>query len=315
MLHEILQDQVHGCHTVAKIVTGVVLPADDKSEYIEACKRVLSTMRVSSSLAYRKLLEVCGLPITSGPPGGGGNSRYQGPGANANGRSPNAPPRSGSAYPSGLGRGGYRSQHSSGPGSGPGPSHAHGYHPEPAYPSAQEMAMNSMMNSMQAFQLGQGMANQGGLSPIVIPGPGQGLGAGHGQGQSFGQMIQGHGGLSPAPMSPTPTLGSFATPHASMMSPNSDPFNPVSLGPVSMRLAQRRLTLSCRTLVCLALPAPAQQCDPLWQSGARRGAAVPAVAVVWWARDAAGRRAWQCAGILSVCGECRQAESRPSVSR
>lgn len=201
VLQEILQDQVHGCHTVAKIVTGGGLPPHDKAEYVEACKRVLSNMRVSSSFAYRKLLEECGLPVTSAPSGPSGNPRFQN-GRPANGGNPSS--RSGSAYPSGLGRGGYRQNN-----------HGNsGYRPEPNYPSAQEMAMNSMMNSMQAFQLGQGMANQGGLSPIVIPN------------QSFGQMLQG----SPAqpPMSPTPTLGSFATPHASMMSPNSDPFNPVS---------------------------------------------------------------------------------------
>jgi hypothetical protein len=166
-------------------------------------------MRVSSSFAYRKLLEECGLPVTSSAPQGGAG-RYP------NGRSP--PTNNGrpgyiggsSNYPAAMGRGGGPNAYlQNGPYLNQAP--ANNY---PVGPSAQELAMNSMMNSMQAFQLGQGMAQQGSLSPIVIPQ------------QSFSQVM--HASPQMPPMSPTPTIGSFATPHASMMSPNSDPFNPVS---------------------------------------------------------------------------------------
>ena len=70
--------------------------------------------------------------------------------------------------------------------------------------------INQMMSSMQAFQLGQGMT--GSLSPLLA------------NQHSFGQVMN----PTLPPLSPTPTLGSFATPHAQLMSPNSDPFNPVS---------------------------------------------------------------------------------------
>jgi hypothetical protein len=209
VLHEILQDQVHGCHTVVKIISGGVLASEKKPEIVAATKRVLMSMRVASSFAYRKLLEECGLPVSSAPSGPPSN-RYP------NGRSPNnqGPGQGGrggystssSSYPSSMGQGGqapYRGQQ-----------YSQGNSNYSVGPSAQELAMNSMMNSMQAFQLGQGMAQQGSLSPIVIPQ------------QSFSQVMH------PTPqipsMSPTPTMGSFSTPHASMMSPNSDPFNPVS---------------------------------------------------------------------------------------
>lgn len=83
--------------------------------------------------------------------------------------------------------------------------------------------VNSLINSIHAFQLGQGMANSAGLNPAMMA-PGH-MG---GMQPSFGQAY------SPNPaqnMSPTPTLGSFATPHASLMSPTSDPYNPFN--PVS----------------------------------------------------------------------------------
>jgi hypothetical protein len=189
VLREILQDQVHGAHAIAKIVTSdTIISAEDRPAVTAACKRVLETMRNVSGLTYKRLLEECGLPVPAHSANNARNlnRRDNGPRSRENSHNPQMYRNRGFA--------GENNQHMGNYGQ-------YGMVPD----------MNQMMSSMQAFQLGQGMT--GSLSPLMI------------NHNSFGQA------MSPGlpPMSPTPTLGSFATPHAQLMSPNSDPFNPVSL--------------------------------------------------------------------------------------
>lgn len=229
VLRDVLADQVHGVHTIQKIVCGGFVEPADRSMVLSATKRVLEGMRVTSAYAYKRLLEECGLPVPVGPPAGPAPSLHNnggvGGGMNNGGRSrPNVMRTSG----------GFSTNPSFGPGATYQPARhgmpAGGGYNMPPYNPQQLIGaggVDSLMSSMQAFQLGQGLAAasagaggaggmppHGGLSPLVVPGQG---------GAGFQPMSPGL-----PPMSPTPTIGSFATPHAQLMSPNSDPFNPVS---------------------------------------------------------------------------------------
>lgn len=254
VLHDILADQVHGVHTIQKIVCGGFVTDDEKPSVISATRRVLEAMKVNSAFAYKRLLEECGLPVLSGSTAGAGQ-RYV-PRNGTGNANPNANsnvqgsvqalgmPRTsgGGSYPMNPNQQGLpQQQHQYGHRAGAG---AGGFH-QPQQPyytmtgAAQDMGMAQMMSSMQAFQLGQGLANQGGLQPLMIPG---------GQHQHPGAYQP----LSPGlPMTPTPTIGSFATPHAQLMSPNSDPFNPVSIS--SSLLSQLPPLLSVFQAVIRAL--------------------------------------------------------------
>lgn len=221
VLHEILQDQVHGSHTISKIVCGDVVGPEQKEELIQICRRVLESMKNTNGYAYRKLLEVCGLPIptSAAPPlQGNPNARFGGrnsPGGGRGGHGGINRFNNGPGYSMPSGNAMYNN-----PGMMPpspmmsGPPHMNG---APGNPND----VNSLINSIQAFQLGQGMVNSGGLNPALM------MPSGHmgGMQGSFGQALSPN---VPQGMSPTPTIGSFATPHASLMSPNSDPFNPFS---------------------------------------------------------------------------------------
>lgn len=216
VLYEILQDQVHGTHTLSKILCGQgMIDETRKPVLLEATKRVLTNMKMTSAFSYRRLLEECGMP-TPAP--------LHTPGRFNNGsRSPNASAQ-GSPYRSGTPNSStspYAQQNYRFQGQPPAflqqpaqplqnPYASGGFQPSNIH-SVQDLAMNQMVSSMQAFQLGQGMAANGGLSPLNIPG----------MGGMVGSPVMGG-------MTPTPTMGSFATPHAQLMSPNSDPFNPVS---------------------------------------------------------------------------------------
>ena len=203
-LREILQDQVHGVHAVSKMVcSDAIIPPDEKPEILAAVKRVLEDLRNVSGLNYKRLLEECGLPVPAAPSGGPryqggrreGNHRHREQSSNSlyNGSTGTNPNYRGRSYNNG-------SNNVGNPGPSMGGFDSYGMMPD----------INQMMSSMQAFQLGQGMT--GSLSPLLA------------NQHSFGQVMD--PGLPP--LSPTPTLGSFATPHAQLMSPNSDPFNPVS---------------------------------------------------------------------------------------
>lgn len=181
-------------------------------------------MKNSNGYAYRKLLAECGLPIptSAAPPVHGHDSRFTGRG------SPRG--RGGHLNNHRYNAGGYSQPLSNGLYNGPGmvpPSPIMAGPPMMGVGSgAASNDVNSLINSIHAFQLGQGMANSAGLNPAMMA-------TGHMSGMpgSFGQTF------SPNPaqnMSPTPTLGSFATPHASLMSPTSDPYNPFN--PVSLTL-------------------------------------------------------------------------------
>jgi protein JSN1 len=191
-LRDILQDQVHGVHAISKIVcSDVIIPPEDKNEILAAVKRALEDMRNVAGLSYKRLLEECGLPVPTAPASGGG--RYPGQRRDGGHRQRDGNQNTG-------GNGNYQPRgyvNNNAP-------QIHGYDSYNMMPD-----LSQMMSSMQAFQLGQGMT--GSLSPLLA------------NQHSFGQV------MNPAlrPLSPTPTIGSFATPHAQLMSPNSDPFNPV----------------------------------------------------------------------------------------
>lgn len=198
VLREILQDQVHGAHAISKIVSsGVIISKEDKPEAVAAVKRVLESMRNVSGLTYKRLLEECGLPVPAVPTGQArGSSRREGPLSRGRDNHHQMPRGYGGGV---VGGGGGRS------------GYPNGGQPMANYNQFSLVPdMNRMMSSMQAFQLGQGMT--GSLSPLLANQP------------SFGQALTPNMGS----MSPTPTLGSFGTPHAQLMSPSSDPFNPVS---------------------------------------------------------------------------------------
>lgn len=203
-LREILQDQVHGVHAISKIVcSDAIIRPEEKPEILAAVKRVLEDMRNVSGPNYKRLLEECGLPVPALPVG---NTRYP-PGGRREGGHRHREQGNNGGYPSNNGAS-YRGRGYNNNGS-----NAHNLN-QPmggGYDSYGMMPdINQMMSSMQAFQLGQGMT--GSLSPLLA------------NQHSFGQVM--NPGLPP--LSPTPTIGSFATPHAQLMSPNSDPFNPVS---------------------------------------------------------------------------------------
>lgn len=222
VLHEILQDQVHGSHTISKIVCGDVVGPEQKEELIQITRRVLESMKNTNGYAYRKLLEVCGLPIptSAAPPlQGSQNARFGGRNSPGGGRGGHASMNrfsNGPGYSMPSGNGMY-----SNPGMMP-PSPMMSSHPHMSSAPGNPNDVNSLISSIQAFQLGQGMVNSGGLNPALM------MSSGHigGMQGSFGQALNSN---APLGMSPTPTIGSFPTPHASMMSPNSDPFNPVSV--------------------------------------------------------------------------------------
>ena len=219
VLHEILQDQVHGSHSITKIVCSDIVEPRRKAELVQACKRVLEGMKNTNGFAYRKLLEECGLPVpaTVAPAVQTGNTRFGGRGSpgGRGGFGNNQRYNGGPGYNAHLGNGMYNSAGVIPPSpilSGP---------PMMGVPpGASSNDVNSLINSIHAFQLGQGLANSGGLNPVMMA-PMSGMQA------SFGQALSPN--MAQA-MSPTPTMGSvnsFATPHASLMSPTSDPYNPV----------------------------------------------------------------------------------------
>lgn len=216
VLHEILQDQVHGSHTITKIVCSDIVEPRRRAELVQACKRVLESMKNTNGYAYRKLLEECGLPIptSAAPPVQGHNPRFGGRGSPAG--------RGGHGNGQRYNPGGYNQQLGNGMYNGPGM-----VPPSPILTGPSMMGVgsgaspndvNSLINSIHAFQLGQGMANSAGMNPVMMaPGHMGGMQA------SFGQALSPNMAQN---MSPTPTIGSFATPHASLMSPTSDPYNP-----------------------------------------------------------------------------------------
>jgi len=194
ILRDILADQVHGVHAISKMVcSDVIIPSPEKEEILSSVKRVLEELRNVSGLSYKRLREECGLPPLVSAPGG---NRYPAPRRDA-GQRQRDNSQNGIANPN------YRPRvyNNNAP-------HMNEYDSYGMMPD-----INQMMSSMQAFQLGQGMT--GSLSPLLN------------NQSNFGQLLN----PNLPPLSPTPTLGSFATPHAQLMSPNSDPFNPVSIIP------------------------------------------------------------------------------------
>lgn len=176
-------------------------------------------MKNCTGFAYHKLLEECGLPVpaSTAPPVQTGNPRFAGRGSpgNRGGYRNNQRYQAGPGYNQQFGNGMYN-----GPGMVPPSPILAGPPMMGVPPGASPQDVNSLINSIHAFQLGQGMANSGGLNPVMMGGM-------NGMQASFGQAFSPN--MAQA-MSPTPTMGSvssFATPLASLTSPTSDPYNPV----------------------------------------------------------------------------------------
>ena len=181
-LTEILSDANNGAQVIGKILAISSLAADEKETMTEATRRVLPTVKASSTPPYRLLLEAVGLPVPTGHMGGGnqfGQARgWQQP-----------QPRS---QPQGFGYG-YPYHHHQ-----PNGSSSPGHLPTPP--------------PMQYGPMGQN------LSPLLIP-----------QNMPLGQaMRQGSPNPSVSPRTPQPRNLGRLSPGSQMMSPGSDPFNPVS---------------------------------------------------------------------------------------
>jgi protein JSN1 len=188
-------DASNGVQVIAKILASSSLQADTKSTMIESVRKVLQSFRQGHTPPYRLLLEIVGLPVPAGP---SPFSRTY----------PNQQPQS---------QGGYYT---------PSPQHAQGYHRQ-----------NQSSPSPQPNAYGNGMTGPN-LSPLLIPQnmalgqmrngggpPNSGMG-----GKMMGMNIGGMGG-SPQMQPRTPQAiqrGRLSPgPGSHMMSPGSDPFNPV----------------------------------------------------------------------------------------
>lgn len=81
VLTDVLGDQVNGVTLVQKILQSPLVDPDQKHSLVEATKKVLVDLKVTSSQAYRRLLEEVGLPVPSFGGGGGferGNKKTMG---------------------------------------------------------------------------------------------------------------------------------------------------------------------------------------------------------------------------------------------
>ncbi len=65
VLTDVLGDQINGVAVVHKILQSLYLEPTKKPEYLEATKRVLVDLKVTTAQAYRRLVEEVGLPIPS----------------------------------------------------------------------------------------------------------------------------------------------------------------------------------------------------------------------------------------------------------
>jgi protein JSN1 len=68
VLTDVLGDQVNGVAVVHKILQSQFLDPAERPSFLEATKRVLIDLKVTSTQAYRRLIEECGLPVPNFPP-------------------------------------------------------------------------------------------------------------------------------------------------------------------------------------------------------------------------------------------------------
>jgi protein JSN1 len=65
VLTDVLGDQINGVAVVHKVLQSPALSSHEKQNYLEATKRVLIDLKVTTAQAYRRLIEEVGLPIPS----------------------------------------------------------------------------------------------------------------------------------------------------------------------------------------------------------------------------------------------------------
>lgn len=220
-LTEILTDANNGSQVIGKILAISTIPSETKSTMMEAVRRVLPTIKASNTPPYRLLLESVGLPV---PPGAVRSSPMGG----------QPPPLRHNNHPNPQNP--HWQPHT--------PPHQYGFYPYHQPMHTSPMPMNSMM----------GMN----LSPLLMP-----------QNMPLGQMRNNqHGGpgggttpnpnLTPkadqSPRTPVPHPRARLDMQHQMMSPASDPFNPVSAVSATTShnlFGPRRLPNFC--LRCVAL--------------------------------------------------------------
>lgn len=187
---DILADANNGAQVIGKIIAVSTIAPDEKEKMLEAIRRVMPEIKASGTPPYRHLLEAAGLPVpTSSGPPVVPFNPHGGHG------------RQGWQGGSGMRKGSYGA-HSQAPGS----QAPQGYVPGYAY-------AGDLAQQQQQF----------GLAPIMIPSM-NGGGLQHQQHQQPGRR-----GID-SPRTPVGRPRGRMSPGPSqMMSPGSDPFNPVSL--------------------------------------------------------------------------------------
>jgi protein JSN1 len=191
-LYEVLSDANNGAQVIGKLLAIGSIAQADKDMMSEAVRRAMPRVKAASTPPYRVLLESVGLPVP--PPSGPSPGPGQGPrGPNRNQRGPwQGGPQHGQQQP--FQYGGFSQN----------PYHQQQQHQQ----HYQQHNMNlSPLLVPQNMAIGQMRAGQGGhsdsLDPNLTP-------------------MQGHSPRTPVPHPHRPHL-----PGHQMMSPTSDPFNPV----------------------------------------------------------------------------------------
>ncbi|WVQ83925.1 hypothetical protein IAT38_006069 [Cryptococcus sp. DSM 104549] len=207
-LIEILSDANNGNQVIGKILAVNTIPEDQKTQMVDAVRRVLPTIKASSTPPYRQLLEAVGLPVPAGYMGnsfgGRGGAPHQGWQQQQQQHSPHQ----------------YGQQHRAQPQQQQPQSFGsfYGYH----------QPLNGLGGGSPGFPGGvTGMDMNMGLgssaiSPLLIP-----------QNMPLGQMrgSPAMGGKSPR----TPVARQGRMSPQSMMSPGSDPFNPFASPSVDLQ--------------------------------------------------------------------------------
>ena len=199
ILSDILSDANNGAQVIGKMLAISSLTSEDNQLCKEACRRVLPTIKASSTPPYRILLEAVGLPIPSGHMGGSSNGFSGGPrqGANAAWHNNQPTPPRGPQVP----------QNVAGP---------YGYYPY-HQPNGSPALGGLTPGNLGAYgPMGQN------LSPLLVA-QNMPLGQTRNPSPKVGGDI---GGMSPH--TPVARHRGRMSPNSQMLSPGSDPFNPVS---------------------------------------------------------------------------------------
>ena len=184
---EILTDANNGAQVIGKIIAISSLAQGDKDVMLEATRRVLPTLKASSTPPYRHLLEAVGLPVPAGHIGSSPFNNAKWPAQAAGSRQPAL----------GAGFNGYGSNGS----------------PHGAYGQTRGMSQGQQQMMYAPMAMGNG------LSPLLSA-----------QNMPLSQAIRtGSPNLVGSPRTPVARQRGRMSPGSQMMSPGSDPFNPVRL--------------------------------------------------------------------------------------